>query len=263
MNTRYKLNARTAESGFTLVELSIVLVIIGFLIAGIAAATNMVKQAELRSVMSDMRNYATSYNNFVGKYNAVPGDFSSADTVFDAQCGVTSCLGNGNGIIELDDGTIANEVLNAWTQLGAAGFINGSFASSGTASPAVTAVTIGADVPPSKVSGAGYQMVGGDTDLVTGLGFNFSVAQNALLLGKVDTTTPSQLLGVGSLVPEDAYQLDSKMDDGNVNGSEFVGANTGSFMAADGVGAVGTCAVTGGYTISNGAVECIAAFALN
>jgi len=48
--------SRAGTSGFTLVELSIVIVIIGFLVAGIAAGSNMVKQAQLRSVITDMQS---------------------------------------------------------------------------------------------------------------------------------------------------------------------------------------------------------------
>ncbi|MFI4984234.1 MAG: type II secretion system protein, partial [Rickettsiales bacterium] len=70
----------SGSRGFTLVELSIVIVIIGFLVAGIAAGANMVKQAEIRSVITDLQSYQTAYNNFVAKYNAVPGDMTTASS---------------------------------------------------------------------------------------------------------------------------------------------------------------------------------------
>ena len=88
----------------------------------------------------------------------------------------------------------------------------------------------------------------------------------ALLMGKVRAAT--QVLSNGVLTPEDAYQLDSKMDDGNVNVSSFVGAGTGSFMAADSADAsAGDCVSGSGtaaaYAASNASTHCIVAFAMN
>jgi len=44
------------KAGFILVELSIVIIIIGFLVAGIAAGSNILKQAQLRSVIADIES---------------------------------------------------------------------------------------------------------------------------------------------------------------------------------------------------------------
>jgi prepilin-type N-terminal cleavage/methylation domain-containing protein len=262
MNTYYKnKTARTGQAGFTLVELSIVLVIIGFLIAGIAAATNMVKQAELRSVMSDFRTYATAYNNFIGKYNAVPGDWNAAASVFGTtDCTEDTCNGNNDGLIGFNatPGT-ANEVKKAMRVLGLAGFINGNFDAATTDSTS----TIGVNAPPSKVSGAGYVMASGDVGLITDL--NFNVSQNYLLMGKQGGDNAT--LSAGAITPSDAHNLDSKMDDGNIdtNGA-FIGATSGSLMAADAAGTtIGDCAAaaTGIYAVGTTSNACVLGFSLN
>ena len=49
--------------GFTLVELTIVMVIVGLIIAGIAGGKSLIDQARLRSVISEMDEYNTAYMN--------------------------------------------------------------------------------------------------------------------------------------------------------------------------------------------------------
>jgi prepilin-type N-terminal cleavage/methylation domain-containing protein len=70
------MSKKQQNQGFTLIELSIVLVIIGLLIAGITSGAAMIKQSQLRSIINEMTNYKISYINFVSKYNAVPRDFN-------------------------------------------------------------------------------------------------------------------------------------------------------------------------------------------
>ena len=62
------------KQGFTLVELSIVIIIIGFLIAGISAGTSLIRQAGLSSVITDLTNYKMAVNMFKDKYGGLPGD---------------------------------------------------------------------------------------------------------------------------------------------------------------------------------------------
>ena len=54
----------TNKKGFSLIELSIVLIIIGLLVAGITGGASLIKSAELRAVMSDIRNYQTAINAY-------------------------------------------------------------------------------------------------------------------------------------------------------------------------------------------------------
>ncbi|MGB1540395.1 MAG: prepilin-type N-terminal cleavage/methylation domain-containing protein, partial [Rickettsiales bacterium] len=67
-----------SKAGFSLVELSIVLVILGLLTGGILGGQSLIRAAELRSVSKEYEKYQTAINIFKDKYFALPGDFNNA-----------------------------------------------------------------------------------------------------------------------------------------------------------------------------------------
>ncbi|MBY6117485.1 prepilin-type N-terminal cleavage/methylation domain-containing protein [Mameliella alba] len=70
------------RSGFSLVELSIVLVILGLLIGGVLTGQNLIRAAELRSVMTEFKTYQTAVMTFRDKYFALPRDMTNATDFF-------------------------------------------------------------------------------------------------------------------------------------------------------------------------------------
>jgi prepilin-type N-terminal cleavage/methylation domain-containing protein len=66
------------QHGFTLVELSIVIVIIGLIVAGVTAGQSLVAAAKIQSQITELKKYEVAYNIFKLEYNAVPGDMSNA-----------------------------------------------------------------------------------------------------------------------------------------------------------------------------------------
>lgn len=86
------------KKGFTLIELSIVLVIIGLLIGGILVAQSMIETTKVNSLINQFRQYQIGANLFRSTYKAWPGDFDKASTVFGTGiCGL-NCNGTGDGI---------------------------------------------------------------------------------------------------------------------------------------------------------------------
>ena len=63
-----------SKRGFTLVELSIVIVIIGLIVAGVTAGQSLVRSAKLQSLVSKINEYSTAYNSFYLQYNSLPGE---------------------------------------------------------------------------------------------------------------------------------------------------------------------------------------------
>jgi prepilin-type N-terminal cleavage/methylation domain-containing protein len=66
------------QRGFSLVELSIVLVILGLLTGGILAGQSLIRAAELRSITTQFNQYVSATQSFRDKYMALPGDMPNA-----------------------------------------------------------------------------------------------------------------------------------------------------------------------------------------
>lgn len=117
--------------GFTLIEIAIVLVIIGLLLGGVLKGQELITGARVRNLISQQDGIKAAFFGFQDRYRALPGDYAAASTNI-ANVGSN---GNGNGRIELvaaGTGVFPQEQILAWNHLTAAGFLNGSYAASGT-----------------------------------------------------------------------------------------------------------------------------------
>lgn len=202
------------RAGFTLVEMSIVLVLLGLLVGGVLAGQTLLKSYRLKGVLEEKEQYVAAVNLFSQKYNAFPGDFSGATQLWEQNSGcggastseIASCDGDNNGYI---DGT---EFSYVWNHLGQAGLANQTYAIS---FPAVTTVlsnylSAGDTMPESPISGAGWviRYVGLVGD-VQNLGYFQGSYGHALHLMR-----PSSDDVVAAITPVDAQSMDEKIDDG-------------------------------------------------
>ena len=217
--------------GFSLVELSIVLVILGLLTGGILTGQSLIRAAELRAVTTEFQRYQSATNTFRDKYFALPGDMRNAtdfwgiaagSTGNDTTCftasgtGTATCNGDGNGII---DQASRNEMYRYWEQLANAGLIEGTY--SGITGPghASSHVVPGENAPVSKLSPGGW-MVWGSNDYAGDAEWFAGQYGNNLSIGAPQSNfwTHDPLMRA-----EEAWNIDTKMDDGR--------AGTGSVWA--------------------------------
>ena len=68
------------QSGFTLVEMAVVLVIIGLLLGGVLKGQELINSAKAKSLVNDFRATATFLYGYQDRFRALPGDDAAADT---------------------------------------------------------------------------------------------------------------------------------------------------------------------------------------
>ena len=71
------------RDAFSLVELSIVLVILGLLVGGVLSGQALIQAAQLRAVSEEYTKYTTAALTFRDKYLATPGDMKQCHRVLD------------------------------------------------------------------------------------------------------------------------------------------------------------------------------------
>ena len=127
-------------SGFTLIEIAIVLVIVGLLIGGVLAGQQLIHGARVRNLISQQDGVKAAFFGFQDRYRALPGDYNQANTNISCGTGTPCFNGNGNGRIDTGTAGTTHEEISAWAHLAGAGFINGSYS---MATSTTTAPTVG------------------------------------------------------------------------------------------------------------------------
>jgi len=206
------------QVGFTLIELSIVLVIIGLIVGGVLVGQDLIKAAEIRATIGQYEKYNSAMNTFRTKYNGMPGDLSSAQaTAFGiySSAATTTGLGDGNGLITDTAGTNINapvgETLIIWRHLSDASLIDGSYGTGLTASTAQMAAspTPNLYLPSAKLGRGNYWIAGSSA----GLNYYGLVNPGTMVTGAAATASYAVAAG-GGVTPIEAYNIDIKLDDG-------------------------------------------------
>ena len=208
------------QKGFSLVELSIVLVILGLLTGGILGGQNLMRASELRSVTQEINSWQMAVSTFQDKYFAIPGDMTNAvqfwgradDGTFAGDCaapdtdqgtGTQTCNGDGDGGV----GNAAHERFRFWQHLANAGLIEGLY--TGVGDPGVGDAVIGQNIPRSKIGGGYYSAWLGE---LSGNATYFDGSYGNIIHLGMDSAAAWPSAGI--VAPEEAWNIDTKMDDG-------------------------------------------------
>ncbi len=191
---------KSQQSGFTLVEIAIVLVIIGLLLGGILKGQELINSAKVKNLANDFRTVPTYIYAFQDKYKALPGDDGAATTHM-STCTGTCANGNANGVINgaWDSVTATDESWQFWGHVRKANLAPG---------PDTWTTAANTDpYAPKNVDGGRIGIQSGA--VITGMSGSYSLCSSGLL-GKF------------------AKQLDIQMDDGETDKGSMRSATTGA-----------------------------------
>lgn len=210
------------QRGFTLIELSIVLVIIGLIVGGVLMGRDLIKAAEDQKIATFMQEFHSKWNTFKLKYNCVPGDCATATELFGTYAGGCpsasarryegTCDGDGDGKLRWQS---PNEGINGYTfdHLYHAELIDFGY-------------DYGAGAPyyASSLLAQSHMFVGSNSSERPSLynGATLRDGTNALQITRQQNYTPSQPL-VAIISPARLFRVDSKIDDGLPGGGAVRG----------------------------------------
>jgi len=180
------------ESGFTLIELAIVLVIIGLLLGGVLKGQELINSAKVKNMANDFKNIQIQIYSYQDKFRALPGDDKAASTNLGVDAGTN---GSGDGVVGGAWNADSGETFNLWLHLRKAGLATGS------------TNTTDANYTPKNTEGGRIGVQSNPNNTIVGLSGSYAICSEGVL-GKF------------------AKQLDASLDDGDVSTGNLMSATS-------------------------------------
>jgi prepilin-type N-terminal cleavage/methylation domain-containing protein len=229
------------QAGFTLVELAIVMIIIGLLIAGVLKGQQLITNAQVAATVAQVKAFDAATTSFRDMYAATPGDLTTAQSLArlpNCLAGTVCNANNGDGDGKVDavgvairfNAAPAVEQIGYWAQLNAVGLVT----SISPSTVAALAQVWGGDYPASKLAGGGFDIGWNSGLAAVSLNGLASTIANATQAGEYLALHGTAFAAVGAaatdtfLKPNYAMRLDTKLDDGNPNTGDVLAAENGA-----------------------------------
>ena len=223
------------KGGFTLIELSIVLVIIGLIIGGILIGRDLIAASAMRATITQIQQYNAAANTFKSKYGFLPGDIpdpyaseiglKARGTVTGEGDGDGSLQGNWDNAAGGNNGSefVMGETAMFWVDLSTTQLIAESFTIASPNSYASRSVTnIGTYFPQAKLGMGNYIFAyggglwGGSIVDFESDGYNYFgiAAVTAMYAGNGLNNAAGTSEAAGAIPVWEAAAIDTKLDDG-------------------------------------------------
>jgi prepilin-type N-terminal cleavage/methylation domain-containing protein len=211
------------QSGFTLIEIAIVLVIIGLLLGGVLKGQELINSARVKNLAMDFKNIPVFIYGYQDKYRVLPGDDSNVIVHLGATAtpATTPAASVGNGTINgsWDSITATDESVVFWQHVRMAGMTSGQ-----------QNVTVAGGIldPYFPMNAAGGRL---------GIQGNLATAASPRPIAGI---TGTYVICSANIAGKFAKQLDIMLDDGNTN----LGSMRSTLVAA------GTAAIDAGQAVA-------------
>ncbi|GDX58099.1 prepilin-type N-terminal cleavage/methylation domain-containing protein [Comamonadaceae bacterium] len=211
------------QSGFTLVEIAIVLVIIGLLLGGVLKGQELMTSSKAKALDNDKAGLMAAFASYSDRYKSLAGDDILVATRFTVdQCGGAACVpGDGGGtlngsgynawsatLLVAPAATAASEQLKVFQHLRAGGFLK-----AGEQHPTVPALS-------------------GFSNPRNAAGTRIGVQANGHI-GQIQASQAQAFIWLENVPANVAQALDSSVDDGFVNLGTYRGVQNGVAAAAN------------------------------
>ena len=214
------------QSGFTLIEIAIVLVIIGLLLGGVLKGQELINSAKVKNLATDFKNIPIFIYGYQDKFRALPGDDIKAQpnvvgtlaTTPTASGGVactTTCAGNGviDGLWK--PAAVTDETAVFWQHVRLANLAAGS---------TTVSIAAGNTYMPTNAVGGAIGITSAAAGPITGMRGSYIVCSDAIagkFARQLDTTLDDgvtnsgsiQVIAAGTTTPGASLPLTTANDD--------------------------------------------------
>lgn len=223
------------QSGFTLIEIAIVLMVVGLLLGGVQKGQQLVNLATEKNLAAEFRNIPLYVYSYQDRFNALPGDDRSAGEHIHGIVATTPVGEQGNGTIDGDwnSRVTTDESYLFWQHLRLAGVVSGTTNASDT-------------------SFLPRNTLGGDIGLQSG-GSNSAHTPIYAGPGLTHPIRGSYIVCSSGIPGKYVKQLDLRLDDGNTATGAMLATPTTGYEAGEAI-ATPTSAIDDGvpYTMCLG-----------
>lgn len=208
------------QRGFTLIEMSIVLVIIGLIVGGILKGQEVIESARQKNTAAMVDQIKAAHNTFVDRYRSLPGDFDEGTTKIAAVVANgdrNGFIGSAGGLAAASGAGIAavngstGEFYGYFQGLVAGGLFGGGQVGASSGATVFSGGSTPSPLPATPWSNTGFTVTSG---IHQGDAANVSTVLSTTWLRLQGTPLAMTASTTGALTIASAYQMDQKFDDG-------------------------------------------------